>query len=212
MDAAADIVELDVRRTADGELVVVHDATISEVPVAELALSEIGRLQPGIPTLDETLELLRGRVALEVEIKNDPNEVGYEPTGSTIAREVAAALHRHAFSDAFVASFDQECLRSVQQFDDGIETGLLLHEHEDLDGGLENAAGRHGFLLPEARALERAGRAFIDRAHDSDVLVCTWTVDDASTLARLFRLGADAVETNDPSLGVTVRDSLTTPE
>lgn len=208
MDAGVDVVELDVRRTAGGELVVVHDPTISEAPVAELTLSELRRLRPQVPTLDETLERLRGRVALEVEIKNGPHEVGYEPAGRTIAREVVAALREYAFDDVFVSSFDEECLRSVNELDGRIATGLLVDESADLDGALELVAARHGFLLPEAGALERAGRAFIDRAHERDVRVCIWTVDDAPTLGRLFSLGVDGIETNDPALGVTVRDLL----
>jgi glycerophosphoryl diester phosphodiesterase len=201
VDAGADIVEFDVRRSADGALVVAHDAT-------ELTLAEIKRLQPEIPTLDEVLEQLHGRVALEVEIKNAPAEAGYEPAGATVARDVVAALRRHAFADAFVASFDAECLRSVEELDPATATGLLVEPVHDLGRALEIAAGRHAFLLPEATALERAGRTFIDAAHDRGVRVCTWTGDDAPTIERLFELGADAVETNDPALGVRVRDSL----
>lgn len=208
MDAGADVVEFDVRRTADSGLVVVHDPTIAEAPVAELTLSELRRLRPQIPNLDETLELLRGRVALEVEIKNHPHETGYEPAGRTIAGDVVAALRAHAFKDAFVSSFDEECLRSVNELDDGIATGLLVDESADLDGALEFVAARHGFLLPEASALERAGRVFIDRAHERGVRLCAWIVDDAPTLERLYGLGVDAIETNDPALGATVRDSL----
>jgi glycerophosphoryl diester phosphodiesterase len=199
--AGADIVELDVRRSADGVLVVVHDPT-------ELALPELRRLQPEIPTLDEVLEQLRGRVALEVEIKNAPGETGYEPAGTEIVRDVIAALRRNAFTDAFISSFDPECLQSVEELDPEIPTGLTVERSSDLDHALALAAGRHAFLLPEATALESAGREFIDRAHDRDVCVCTWTVDDEAAIERLFALGADAVETNDPALGVRARHSF----
>lgn len=199
--AGADIVELDVRRSADGVLVVVHDPT-------ELTLSELNRRQPEIPTLDEVLEQLRGRVALEVEIKNAQDEAGYEPSGTEIARDVIAALRRHAFADAFITSFDPECLLSIETWDPARATGLTVEPSADLDHALELAAGRHAFLLPEATVLERAGREFIVRAHERDVRVCAWTVDDEAAIERLFVLGVDAVETNDPALGVRARDSL----
>lgn len=155
------------------------------------------------------LEALRGRVALEVEIKNVPGEPGYEPAGAGIAAEVVAALRSHAFREAFVASFDEACLRSVQGLDADRETGLLVNPERDLGRSLEIAtSGRHGFLLPEARALEDVGGGFIDRAHESGVRICTWTVDDADVIERLFELGVDAVETNDPALGVGVRDRI----
>jgi len=152
--------------------------------------------------------VLRGRVALEVEIKNDPQEPGYELSGTTIAADVVAALRRHSFTDAFVAAFDVECLRSVKELDRGVATGLLLDPPGDLEHALEKAAAGHAFLLPEASALEVAGRAFIDRAHERDVRICTWTADNPAAIERLFELGVDAVETNDPAVGVTVRDRI----
>lgn len=206
--AGADVVEFDVRRSADGVLVVRHDPTIESANVCDLTLDELRAMQPNIPTLDDVLDLLRGRAALEVEIKNVPGESGYEPSGATIARDVVATLRRHAFAEAFVSSFDEECLRSVKEVDGGIATGLQVDA--DLEPALDIVAGRHAFLLPEVGALERAGRPFIDRAHERDVRICAWTVDDAAGFQRVFELGADAVETNDPALGVRVRDSLAT--
>lgn len=201
VEAGADIVELDVRWSADGALVVVHDPT-------ELTLAEIRRLQPGIPTLDEVLEHLRGRAALEVEIKSVPDEPGYESSGAAIAREVVGALRRHSFTDAFISSFDAECLFQVSALDPAMATGLQVEASNDLDRALEVTAGRHAFLLPESSALESAGRAFIDGAHERGVRICAWTVDDPAGIERLFELGADAVETNDPALGVRVRDAI----
>ncbi len=207
--AGADIVELDVRRSVDGALVVIHDPTIASASVSELTLAQITCLQPEIPILDEVLEQLRGRVALEVEIKNVPEEAGYEPSGARIAGDVVAALRRHAFTDAFVASFDAECLRSVKEIDQEVRTGLLVDPAGDLGHALETAgADGHALLLPEATALEAAGKALIERAHERNVHICTWTVDDAEAIERLFKLGADAVETNDPALGVMVRNRI----
>jgi glycerophosphoryl diester phosphodiesterase len=200
VEVGADIVEFDVRRSADGELVVVHD------PIA-LTLEEIRRLRPDIPTLDETLESLRGRAALEVEIKNVPGESGHESRATSIARDVVAALQRHAFTDAFVASFDPECLLSVRELAD-IPTGLLVEPFDDLEHAFQASVGRHAFLLPEAGALESAGKSFVERAHEQGVRISAWTVDDAEAMERLFELGVDAVETNDPALGVRARDSF----
>jgi glycerophosphoryl diester phosphodiesterase len=191
--AGADIVEFDVRRTPDGALVISHDA--------------VEPTGPQLPTLDETLELLRGRAALEVEIKNVPREPGYEPRGAAIARDVVAALRRHEFTDAFIASFDPECLLSVRELAQ-IPTGLLVEPFDDLEHAFAASVGRHAFLLPEAGALERAGKSFIDRAHERDIRISAWTVDDAEAIERLFELGVDAVETNDPALGVRARDSF----
>jgi glycerophosphoryl diester phosphodiesterase len=195
-----DVVELDVRWSADGALVVTHDPT-------ELTLSEIRRLRPEMPTFDEVLEALRGRVALEVEIKNVPGESSYELAGSGIAHEVLDALRRHVFTNAFVASFDAKTLRSVNELDRNRPTGLLVEPPTDLESALELSAGRDAYLLPDVTLLERAGSAFVDRAHELGMQICAWTVDDPTAMNRVFQLGVDAVETNDPAMGVSVRNA-----
>ena len=213
VETGADFVELDVRRCLDGGLAVAHDPTVESdgggsVAISELTLADLKQLRPQTPSLDEVLETLRGRVALEVEIKNVPGEPGYEPSAVTIAHDVVAAMRTHDFGDAFVASFDGACLETVKKCDSQIATGLLVEGSSGLARALETVVGRHAFLLPEARALEAAGRAFIEQAHDRGVRICTWEVDEPSAIERLFELGADAVETNDPAVGVAVRDRI----
>jgi len=213
VEAGVDFVELDVRRCLDGALAVAHDPTFesdggASFAISELTLAELKRLRPQTPSLDEVLERLRGRVALEVEIKNVRGEPGYEPGGATVAHDVVAAMSRQAFADAFVASFDGACLDAVKDCDPQIATGLLLESSGDLALALEAVAGRDAFLLPEAGALGAAGRAFVEQAHARGIRVCTWEVDDPAAIERLFELGADAVETNDPAVGVAVRDRV----
>lgn len=208
VEAGADFVELDVRRCRDGGLVVAHDPSFESFAISELTLAEVKERRPETPSLDEVLELLQGRVALEVEIKNVPGEPGYEPGATTITRDVVAAMRAHDFADGFVASFDDACLNAVKDCDPQVATGLLLDESADLAGVLETIAGRDAFVLPEAGALEAAGRSFIEEAHDRGVRICTWEVDDPIRIERLFELGADAVETNDPAMGVAVRDRV----
>jgi glycerophosphoryl diester phosphodiesterase len=213
VEAGVDFVELDVRRCVDGGLAVAHDPTFESdeggsFAISELTLTELKRLRPQTPSLDEVLELLRGRVALQLEIKNVRGEPGYEPAGVTVAHDVVAAMHTHEFADAFVASFDGPCLDSVKDCDPQIATGLLFEGSGDLARALETVVGRDAFLLPEAGALEAAGRAFVEQVHGRGIRICTWEVDDPSAIERLFELGADAVETNDPAVGVAVRDRI----
>ncbi|MEM3426627.1 MAG: glycerophosphodiester phosphodiesterase family protein, partial [Thermoproteota archaeon] len=76
LELGVDAVELDVRRTRDGELVVIHDAEVDRTTngkglVRELTLEEIRRLDAGkgekIPTLEEALDFLDGRVKILIE-------------------------------------------------------------------------------------------------------------------------------------------------
>ncbi|MGH9017440.1 MAG: glycerophosphodiester phosphodiesterase, partial [Acidimicrobiales bacterium] len=79
IDFGADGVELDVRRSADGRLVVHHDA---EVPgVGAVHDLSAGELPDWIPSLEEALDVCAGAV-VNVEVKNSPLEAGFDPDGT----------------------------------------------------------------------------------------------------------------------------------
>ena len=83
IDRGADGVELDVHRTADGVLVVRHDAETPVGPLGELTAADLGRALPEVPTLAVVLDVCRGRL-VNVEIKDpDPR-----------AAEAVVDLHR----------------------------------------------------------------------------------------------------------------------
>src|SRR4051812_4816445 len=68
----ADAIELDVRRVADGDLVVFHDAEVNGRRLDRLTRRELDRLVPdrNVPSLDEVARALAGRIRLDVEIKD----------------------------------------------------------------------------------------------------------------------------------------------
>ncbi|HEX3426460.1 MAG TPA: glycerophosphodiester phosphodiesterase [Acidimicrobiales bacterium] len=88
----ADGVELDVRRSADGELVVHHDAEVAgRGPVSSLAAAE---LPPAVPSLEAALRACSGLV-VNIELKDLPGEPGFDPTyplPQAVARLVAEVL------------------------------------------------------------------------------------------------------------------------
>ena len=68
----ADMIELDVRRTADGELVIFHDGAVASASVSSLTLPELrARSARDVPRLAEVLDWARGRIGLDVELKED---------------------------------------------------------------------------------------------------------------------------------------------
>ena len=79
--AGADVVEFDVRMTADDVAVVLHDPDVNRPPRAtascEMPLEEVRALGV-VPTLEEVLLLLSGRVALDIEIKNIPGQPDFD--------------------------------------------------------------------------------------------------------------------------------------
>ncbi|MCC2672218.1 MAG: glpQ [Armatimonadetes bacterium] len=117
-------IELDVRRTRDGEIVVMHDATVDRTTngtgaVAELDLAAVRRLCAGgdqpVPTLSEVLRCARGRCKLLVEIK---------PPG--IADVVVEVIRREGMlPDCTISAFDEPTLLRVKELEPELATAYF---------------------------------------------------------------------------------------
>jgi glycerophosphoryl diester phosphodiesterase len=170
-----DAVELDVRRTVDGRLVVVHDARSAGRAVSKLTHEEL-RARPRTshtPLLEEVLELIAGRIGVDVELKED----GY-------VERAMSALGRWLSPDQYVVtSFRDAVLPAVKRAAPAARTGLLLaprRQAPQLPGRLE-ATGAD-FLVPHA-AMARAG--LLAWAAARHMPCWLWTVNDRRALRLL---------------------------
>ncbi len=220
LDAGAGVVELDVRLTADGVPVVMHDPDVSRTTdgdgyIHELTFAQVKRLNAGrrggvraeVPALSDVLELVSGRGGVDLEIKNIPGDPGFDPEREGIVEAVLRELDASAFDGpVLVSSFNPISIRRSRELAPRIPTGLLTTKEVEARAALAHAreAG-HPFVLPNVRPLLAAGRSFVNGAHEAGVLVGTWTVDDRETIRTLFDWGVDAVATNDPELAVALR-------
>src|SRR5271155_5271136 len=110
----ADGVELDVRLTADGALAIHHDAEIPGVGViAELGVAD---LPAHVPLLADVLAVCEGMV-VNVEIKNAPQEPGWDAEEAVAALTAAAIEEAGWTSRVLVSSFQMTTLRAVQAAD-----------------------------------------------------------------------------------------------
>jgi glycerophosphoryl diester phosphodiesterase len=113
----ADAVELDVRRTLDGVLVVHHNASRRGVLVAmQTHATLLRRSRNEVPRLETILDLCRGRVGLDVEIK----EPGYE------AEVIEAASSRFSRDQLLYTSFEETVIATVKRLDPNARCGLIL--------------------------------------------------------------------------------------
>lgn len=191
----ADMVELDVRRSADGLLVVHHDAHLPDGRA--VAMTTADEMPRSIPTLDAALDACAG-MAVDVEIKNDEGEPGFDATRRLSDDVVALVLDRGDTDRVFVSSFDLASLERVRAVTADVATAyLVIAPPEGVVDLL--VGGGHQALHPWWEAVDAAA---IDRCHAAGLAVNVWTLDDPDAIVRLAGWGVDGVCTNLPDVAV----------
>ena len=191
-------IELDVHRSADGHVVVMHDATVDRTtdgagPIAEKTLAELKALTVGgkerVPTLAETLELVRGRCKLLVEIK---------PAG--ITDDVVRVIHEAGMAaDCTLSSFDEPSLLRAREL--GLETAYFQIRPQPFDArevvqrlGTRMLIGWRAAISAELLAVAHAAGMHV-RCGFGDAL----TYEASYALFReLAEIGADEISCGRP--------------
>lgn len=214
VEQGADGIELDVQRSADGVLVVIHDETVDRTTngggrVVDLEWDHLRTLDASngdekfvgehLPSLDEVLELLAPtQMVLNIELKD-----GVEPYPG-MDRQVLAAVQAAGMEDRVVlSSFNHVQLKDTVGLD--LPCGLLYSEQL---WAVEKYAKDFGAAAvhPDFATMGEGG--LLERLHDAGINVNVWTVNDRDDLERAMRMGVDAVITDVPELALQVRASL----
>jgi glycerophosphoryl diester phosphodiesterase len=153
--AGAEMIELDVRRTGDDQLAILHDHDHAGVALDSCSLAEFEQrtgFRP--PLLAEVLEWATGRIALDVELKED----GY-------AEQVAPLLEvfTAAGGELLVTSFLDPLLARLNQIAPSLELGLLL-EFTAMQASRRALAAGAGTVVPEIKLVREALIAEVDEA------------------------------------------------
>lgn len=198
----ADAVELDVRRTADGAVIVHHDASVPDLgPIVERTQSELLGAAPWIPTLDDALAACDGMV-VNIEIKNLPTDPDWDPHEALATRVAELVAERGLHPRVIVSSFNPGALLAAREFDRTVPTALLTLPMVDAVTAVEiSAAGGHVACHPGAPAL--AGDAAVDavrRGRELGVAVVPWTVDEPDEIDRLAGARVAGIITNVPDV------------
>lgn len=197
----ADAVEMDLRRTADDEVVVHHDAFIGEVPLVEMSRAEVRRIAPHVPDLDEAIAACEG-MWIDVEVKNNPADPDWDQDDHTL-RIALAALERLEGDDRLlVSSFNLPTVDRARH--SGLSTGWLLPRSlgpaTAHTSWLEHP---HGFVLPSIEAMgEDVAAPTIAAFAEIGVEVGVWTVNDPAAIQCLAAAGVGAVFTDDVAMAL----------
>ena len=193
----ADAVELDVRRTADGVLVVHHDPRLDDRRV----IVETGYrdLPAHVPTLAAALDACAG-MWVNVEIKNDPEEPDFDRTDSIADDTIAHLVARGEDHRWVISSFRIETVDRCRALAPTIRTAWLCVEAPEGVARTLVAKG-HIALHPWVAMLTRST---VEACHAVGVQVNTWTCDDPAKMAELIEWGIDGICTNVPDVALAV--------
>jgi glycerophosphoryl diester phosphodiesterase len=193
----ADMIELDVRMTADQQMVVHHDPVIQGVgSICTLAAAD---LPSYVPKLSESLDAC-GSLRVNIEIKSDKGEPDYDAS-HRLTQAVVALLANDARRDRYiVSSFDRSVIDLYRELDPGMATGFL-YSISTRPGKLIEACVRDGHVAihPHHVALTKGT---VRDAHEAGLAVNTWTVDDPERMQTLAKWGVSAIITNVPDLAM----------
>ena len=193
----ADWVELDVRRTSDGVLVVHHDPSISGGDV--IAHTEYDALPDTVPTLAEALQA-SAPMGVNVEIKNSPGEAGHDPSGELARLTIDVIARSAGASEILVSSFDLDTLVVVRSISGAPPTGYLVLSADDpLDAVAAAVVGGHRAINPWDPFVTADS---VKRSHAAGIEVNVWTVDDPDRIRQLAAWGVDSVITNRPAVAL----------
>jgi glycerophosphoryl diester phosphodiesterase len=186
----ADMLELDLRRTRDGAIVVLHDQSLLrlwglDASVGDLDRTEVARLGEGdvrIPTLRDVLDAVPPEVELMVDFTR--REV--------VAGALDQVLSAVALDRCLFVTGNVEALRLLRGLSGRARIGLTWTEGADPPLGLLDELGAE-YWNPMFSLVTAAG---VDAVHEAGYRVSTWTVDDGEEMARVVADGVDAVVSN----------------
>ncbi|MEC7226454.1 MAG: glycerophosphodiester phosphodiesterase family protein [Candidatus Latescibacterota bacterium] len=211
LDIGVDMLEIDVRVTGDGQLIVLHDPSLDRTTdcegiVREMGLDEIRQADAGdgerVPILREVFDLARNRAPILLEIKSD-----------FIAERVVQAIADAQIEEQVVVqSFNPQTVERVKRLAPHLPSSLLIGElpttpsrvrarrlvSQVLEVGANTLSIWHATLTP----------SLIEEMRKRGIAVWAWTVDEEITMRDLAMMGVQGLVTNYPDVLNNVLDDL----
>jgi len=203
VEQMADRVEIDVQETKDGAVVLCHDTNLKRVAgvnkrVSDYTLEELKNLDVGtwfsgefagepIPTLDEVMEYAKGKIDLNIEIKNLGN-------GSSLPEKVLKLVQEYDMMEqCIITSTNRNYLKALKEMEPGIRTGYIIsaaYGNYFTDEFVDIISIRSSFVT----------KRMVEAAHEHGKAVHAWTVNGKVEMERLKQLGVDDIITDRPLL------------
>jgi len=196
----ADFAEIDVQTTADGVVVLLHDADLRRVASVNRRLRDIDYRElkdidigswfapefssERIPTLQEAIDLARGRIKLNIELK-------YTWPDPTLTQKAAKIIRQNGFSsDCVVSSLNFQAVTEMKETFPELITGFIVF----------TAAGNLSRMEADFLSINaaRAGPRLVRQLHRNGRAVHVWTVNDFNNVISMIEVGVDNIITDYP--------------
>ncbi|MBU0531075.1 glycerophosphodiester phosphodiesterase [Patescibacteria group bacterium] len=213
IELQVDMIECDVHLSKDGRLVVIHDFRVDETTngrgrVAEMTYDEIAELDAGdgeiVPTLDEVLDLVRGKAKLNIEVKDT---AAIEPV-------VRLVEEKKMVKDTVLSLWFARSVQEVRKLNPGIQTAYLFWKGKSRSTqAIKHIIARVFLPLTKRILLSKvrnhqikivipskhlATKGVIYALHKAGASVWIWTVNEPNEIKKFKDLGVDGIISNYP--------------
>lgn len=210
VDMKADYIEIDVQRSKDGELVLIHDTTVDRTTdgtgkVGDLTLEQLRSLDAGswkgeqfagepIPTFEEILDHYHGKIGILIELKAPELYPGIE-------EQVAAALiernlHKPQNEKIIIQSFNFESIKKMDQLLPKVPIGVLTSNRADTTlEALQEFSTYADWFNPSYGIVTEE---LVNQVHSLGMQIGSWTVRSQEAADFLFEMGVDAIISDYP--------------
>lgn len=198
IELGVDGIEIDIFKCASGELVVFHDQTLEKLTnskgyIEQLTLDSIRKIDVlngyTIPTLEEVLDLINGRVFLNIELKGTQTAL--------LTNEIILSYFERKewdLSKILISSFNWEELEIFYSVNSEVSIAILT-EDDPLDA-IPIAKQLNAVAInPEYVSLNTGN---IDKIKKEGLKIFTWTVNDPQEIKDVITLGVDGIITDFP--------------
>ena len=213
LEQGAAAIEFDVKLSADGQVVVIHDATVERTTdgngkVSQLPLVALRELDAGswlsarfhgekIPSLDEVFDAFGKKLLMNVELTN------YNTPFDALTLKVAALVKKHRLEDwVWFSSFFPHNLMRMAQLLPSVPRGQLIWPGPG--GWWQRAWGSHINVQAEHPWKDDVNARYAENTHARQRRIHVWTVNQPDEVRRLQTLHIDGIFTDDPLTTIKV--------
>lgn len=201
IEELADYIEVDVRSTKDGELVLLHDSSLRRTTglnqmIWDVTYDEIKELDAGswlsddyadvrIPTLREVFELTKGDANLNIDLKYSSNQ-------EDVVQILVDLVHEYNMEwQCIITSTSLKYLEEIKRIDPSIRTGFITHR-------LSPAVIQSDYIDVLSMKSNLVTKGVIEEIYRNGKHIFVWTVNTKEEIERVGRLGVDNIITDNP--------------